>query len=330
MLKRLPRMTEKALGYAGPLFSVGLLVLAAACGPSGPGDGERGLGDVPPDESSAPLLVYTVNYPLAYFAERIGGELVDVRFPAPPNVDPALWSPDAETVATYQQADLILLNGAAYAGWVDRASLPSSRMVTTTDGVRDRFVVVEDALTHSHGPEGEHAHGEIASITWLDAGVAVEQARAILTAFAGARPDSVDGFDSRFRALERDLIDIDQQIAPLVAADPDRPLLASHPVYQYLAARYGMNLRSLHFEPDEPPGATGWRELRSLLDEHPAGWMLWEAEPLPETAAQLREIGVESVVFDPAGNRPAVGDYLSVMRENARSLQTAFADTAGG
>ena len=44
------------------------------------------------------LLVYVVNDPLKYFAERIGGDLVQVEFPAPPDVDPAFWSPDAATI----------------------------------------------------------------------------------------------------------------------------------------------------------------------------------------------------------------------------------------
>ena len=35
------------------------------------------------------LVVAAVNYPLAYMAERIGGDEVEVRFPAPPDVDPA-------------------------------------------------------------------------------------------------------------------------------------------------------------------------------------------------------------------------------------------------
>ena len=37
------------------------------------------------------LIVYTVNYPLYYFAERIGGEYIQVVLPAPPDVDPAFW-----------------------------------------------------------------------------------------------------------------------------------------------------------------------------------------------------------------------------------------------
>jgi zinc transport system substrate-binding protein len=67
-----------------------------------------------------------VNYPLQYFVQRIGGELVDVSFPAPRGVDPAEWMPDIDTVAEYQQADVILLNGAGYARWLRRMSLPAA------------------------------------------------------------------------------------------------------------------------------------------------------------------------------------------------------------
>ena len=40
------------------------------------------------------LLVYTVNYPLQSFAERIAGEHAEVHFPAPARIDPAFWEPD--------------------------------------------------------------------------------------------------------------------------------------------------------------------------------------------------------------------------------------------
>ena len=303
------------------------LFTVSGCGRTDGSAATKGFEETPAGGSSAPLLVYTVNYPLAYFAERIGDEFVNVRFPAPPGVDPARWSPDVETISAYQAADLILLNGAGYAAWVDRASLPASRLVVTTRGVRDRFILVDDAVTHSHGPEGEHAHGRIASATWLDIGLAVEQARAIRDAFVAARPDSVAGFDTRFRELERDLIDLDQEIAALVSAGPRLPLLSAGPIYPYLAARYGLSLQTAPFEPGERPSASDWRVLGSILAEHPARWMIWETEPLPETAARLRELGIEGLVFDPAANRPMTGDYLSVMRENVSGLKRVFSSS---
>ena len=54
------------------------------------------------------LQIYAVNYPLAYFAERVAGDLADVTFPAPPGADPAFWMPDADTIADYQAAGLSL------------------------------------------------------------------------------------------------------------------------------------------------------------------------------------------------------------------------------
>ena len=82
------------------------LAFVSACTGDSPNTGETSAGSAP--VTGAPLIVYTVNYPLRYFAERIGGRLVDVRFPAPSHLDPALWIPDVETVSAYQGADLFL------------------------------------------------------------------------------------------------------------------------------------------------------------------------------------------------------------------------------
>jgi zinc transport system substrate-binding protein len=50
-------------------------------------------------DSSDKLVIYTVNYPLKYFAERIGGEHAEVVFPAPAGVDPAYWMPERKTIS---------------------------------------------------------------------------------------------------------------------------------------------------------------------------------------------------------------------------------------
>jgi len=267
------------------------------------------------------LLVYAVNYPLAYFAGRIGGDAVRVELPVPGEVDPAFWTPEAESILAFQRADLILLNGAGYAGWVRNATLPASRMVDTSRGFEDRFIVVESDVTHSHGPEGEHTHGETAFTTWLDPTLAVAQAAAVREALIAARPGGDVLFGEGYAALEADLLTLDGTLEELAAGLSDQPLLASHPVYQYLARRYGLNLKSVHFEPDELPDEKSWRELEELLREHPAKLMLWEGQPLEETATRLQEMGVGIVVFDPCGNRPAAGDYLAIMRNNVESLK---------
>jgi len=270
------------------------------------------------------LTIYVVNYPLQYFAQRIAGEHAEVTFPTTGDEDPALWQPTIEIIAGYQQADLILLNGANYAKWVDRVSLPHRKLVDTSASFRDHYIHVKAGTTHSHGPGGDHSHTGTAFTTWLDFNQAAEQARAIADAMTRKQPALEEVFVRNFTALEADLLALDKLIQSIVATRPDLPLMASHPVYQYFQRRYGLNLQSVMWEPGEVPGEVQWTGLERILKEHPARWMIWESEPHPQSVKRLRGMGVESIVFNPAANRSEAGDFLSVMRQNVTHLQRVF------
>ena len=300
---------------------VGALALALLMVVIGCGDGAS--QDAGGTVEAAVLGVHVVNYPLQYFAERIGGDLVHVEFPAPDDVDPAFWQPDLEDLSGYQEADLVLLNGAGYAKWLNNVSLRSSSLVDSSAGFRERLIAVDNLETHSHGPQGEHEHGGLAFTTWLDLRLAVEQARAIEAALGDAMPAAAERFYSGLESLERDLLDLDRALREMVEGR-NVPLLGSHPVYQYLAQGYGLEIESVHFEPHEFPGETAWRELQALLERTPARWMLWEGRPLDRTAQRLQELGVGSLVFDPCGNRPGDGDFLTVQRANLENLRQVF------
>jgi len=277
-----------------------------------------------PRSGNAKPIVYVVNYPLGYFAERIGGELIDVRFPAPAGVDPAFWKPSAETIIVYQNADLILLNGAAYAKWVPNATLPEARVVNTTAALQAEYIELSDALLHAHGPDGEHSHAGTAFTTWLDPLMAVEQARAVKNAIQQLLPERAKELESRFTGLEADLRELDRQMQELANKKGETLLVASHPVYQYLARRYKLQLQSVHWEPDEIPNADALKSLDTLLKQHSAKWMIWEGTPVDDSVKMLNEKGIQSIVFAPCGNVPQAGDYLSVMRDNLRNLRSIF------
>ncbi len=294
-----------------------LLIVLSSCGGTGP-EPVVPVADDTPDR----LVVFTVNYPLAYFAERLGDDSVDVIFPAPVDEDPAYWSPDANTIAAYQGADLILLNGAGYAKWVERATLPTSKMVNTTAGATDRLLELAGTVTHSHGPEGEHEHQGWAFTTWLDPTIAADQARAVAAALQTELPDSGDIIEERLSEFEADLIALDKRLAAAAGAIGDDPLLFSHPVYQNLIHRYGFNGHQVHWEPDVEPDGKMWSELGHILGHNPARWMLWEGEPLEAIVSALAERDIASVVYSPCANKPAEGDWLTVMQGNAAALES--------
>ena len=320
------RIIDRATLLGIPL--IGLLLLPAGSGCSNSGSAPDGDAS-PGGARGAVIRVEAVNYPLRFLAERIGGERVEVSFRAPAGADPAFWSPDTGAIAAMQAADLVLLNGAGYERWIDRTSLPLSRLVDTSRGFRDRYLTVGRAVTHSHGPQGEHSHGEIAFTTWLDPIQAIEQAAAIRDAFKAARPLFQAEFERRFSGLESDLRALDRALEEAFGRLDGAPLLASHPVYQYLARRYRLHLESLHFEPDEPPAEQGWGELERVLTSHQARWMLWEKEPLAATADRLESLGIGIIVFDPCAGTPASGDLLTVLRDNANRVAAAARSSAG-
>ena len=148
-------------------------------------------------------VICTTNYPLQYFTARIAGGLADVRFPAPAGTDPAYWEPDTATIEAYQNADLTLLNGAGYEKWLERASLPPSRLVNTSASFEKDYIPLKGAVTHSHGPEGEHTHGGFASTIWLDPQLAQKQANSICDALVRLLPERRVSFEQNFRTGKR-------------------------------------------------------------------------------------------------------------------------------
>lgn len=267
------------------------------------------------------LIIYTTNYPLAYFAERIGGDHVNVEFPVPPDEDPAFWKPNDETVRQYQKADLIILNGAGYEKWTKKVSLTMLRTVDTSKAYKDKLISIETNVTHSHGPKGDHSHGGTAFTTWLDFSLAAQQAEAIYQALVRKMPAQKEYFARNFASLQDELLELDMQMMKIGDNLSETPLLASHPIYQYFARRYGLNIKMMMWEPDADPVPAEWKKLQETLADHPAKVMLWEDEPLAESSQRLKDLGIGSLVFAPCMNRPAEGDFLTVMHSNIANLK---------
>jgi zinc transport system substrate-binding protein len=298
------------------------VALAAALA-FGPSCGGTETDHTPDEFDDGPLSVYVVNFPLQYFAERIGGDHVEVAFPAPRDVDPAFWQPAPDVVAEFQSADLIVLNGAGYASWMRHATLPRKSLVDTASGFGDQLISQEDSMTHGHGPSGQHSHAGTAFTTWLDPTLATLQARAIAAAMIAHRPKLRTQFETGLAALEADLRELDSSLQRATRPLRSRALIFSHPVYQYFARRYELAGDSLHWEPDEMPAESEWRSLEARSGRDAVEILFFESAPLPEIEARLETLGIHVIVFKPAGRATGKGDWLAQMHENLRRLSKA-------
>jgi zinc transport system substrate-binding protein len=280
-----------------------------------------------------PLVIYTTFYPLEYLAERIGGEHVKVVCPCPADADPATWMPDDPTIQAYQEADLIVVNGASFESWIGKVTLPESRLVDTSAPYAEDFIMLEDAVTHSHGPSGAHAHEGIDGHTWLDPLIARGQADQILRALVKAAPVHKDAFNRNFDTLASDIDALNRRLVDLAPLFGKQFFLCSHPAYNYIGRRYGWQLKSYHFEPGDVPDDASIDNIRANMEENGARIILWESEPAPAVAARMESIGLANVVFRPCETldreaRASGDDYLVVMRRNVERLADAVGDLA--
>ena len=116
----------------------------------------------PPEQ----LSVMTTVYPLAYFVERIGGDLVEVENLIKPGVDAHDFEPTAEDVQRVSGADLLVANGLTLEPWMGRMlealgdDAPSA-VIEASSVIIERGALMESAEGGHHGEEEEgEDHGD--------------------------------------------------------------------------------------------------------------------------------------------------------------------------
>ena len=308
------------------LLLLPLLFLAACGGGSGPGPGRAPAsgpgGDGPP-------LVVTTFHPTEYLAARIAGDLATVVCDLPPGGDALFWTPDDGALRRMQGADLIVLNGAGMEAWREHVSLPEARVVDSSAAFAQRFLEFAQPLTHSHEPQGRsHTHQGLDAHVWMDPLNALEQARAIHAGLLGCLgslgEEARDILDGNLASLEAELRALHGSLAALEIPDGEH-LYASHPAYRYLAARHAWAVVDLDLDPRAPPDPATLGSVAESLERARGRILLWESEPLPAVAQGFADLGLESVVYDPAENPPAGADFLAIQRGNAQRLAAALA-----
>ena len=268
------------------------------------------------------LSIAAVNAPLASFAETLGGDAVEVIYPVPEGADAAFWRPPIAVISEIQQADIILLNGAEFAKWTAKTSLPRSRIVTTSAAFSDALIETTEGVTHSHGNEGEHSHTGLAALTWLDFDQATRQAEAVAEAIVRKRPDLETPVAEALATLRAELAALDARAITLGGAFGETPIIALHSGYEYFVRAYDLNLRQVTWPQGEDPDTAMLSDLEDLLADHPAKLALWPDPPTKAAAEALESRGIPSVVLPTGANIKA--DFVEAMTAGLDALEAAI------
>jgi len=192
---------------------------------------------------------------LGDMVERIGGERVTVTTLVGPDGDTHVYVPTPADARAVSEAQVLVANGLAFEGWLDRlvdASDFDGTHVAATEGIEP--IAYEEGDDHDESeakvetreqPEGEHDdehHGAFDPHAWQSLDLAVTYVDNITAALARTDPSNATRFYRNRAAYVAEIEALDAEIREIVAglSAERRTVVTSHDAFQYLARDYGL------------------------------------------------------------------------------------------
>ncbi len=274
-------------------------------------------------------------YPMAFLAERIGGEHVNVTSLTQPGQEPHDLEISAKQTAQLQESDAALyLTGLQPS--VDEA-IGQAELKTKIDAAQLTSLETHaDEDGHEHGHEDEHAddHGHAHEAgknphVWLDPVKYAEVAEGVGAAFAKADPDHAADYRKNAEALVGELGDLDARFEAGLKNRATDVFITTHAAFGHLAERYGLTEEAINgLDPESEPSGARVKELERIAKADGVTTVFYETLVSDRTAKTLAsDAGLKTDVLDPLEGITDASrgdDYFQVMEANLAALRKAL------
>jgi zinc transport system substrate-binding protein len=277
-----------------------LLVLGAvACG-----------GDT---DSASGVEVAASFYPLAFVAEEVGEDLVEVGNLTPPGAEPHDLELTPGQVRALAEADLVVHLGGGFQPTVEDA-------IADLDGDVVEALASQDDLLEASASEAEQV---VDPHVWLDPQRTALIARAVSDRLGKVDPDNADAYRANSEDLQSRLQELDDEYREGLAECERRSIVTSHEAFGYLAGAYRLEQVGIAgIDPEAEPTPQRLAEVADFVDAEGVTTIFFEVLVPPDVAETLaREAGVRTARLDPLEGPPEAGDYFSAMRANLEALR---------
>ncbi|WP_055689185.1 metal ABC transporter solute-binding protein, Zn/Mn family [Streptomyces prasinus] len=284
-------------------------------------------------------------YPMAFLAERIGGDHVNVTSLTQPGQEPHDLEISAKQTAQLEVADAALhlkglqptvdeaIGQSGVKTKIDAATLTTLE----THGAEDGHGHEDGHAEEDHAHEGEDGHEGHSHETeggkdphvWLDPVKYAEVAEGVGQAFEKADPDHAADYRKNTETLVGELNELD---ATLEAGLKDRKtdvFITTHASFGYFAERYGLSEEAINgLDPESEPSAARVKELARTAKADGVTTVFYETLVSDDTAKTVaKDAGLKTDVLDPLEGITDASrgdDYFEVMQSNLKALQTAL------
>ncbi|MFG2277737.1 metal ABC transporter substrate-binding protein [Streptomyces asoensis] len=270
-------------------------------------------------------------YPMAFLAERIGGDHVHVTSLTEPGQEPHDLEISAKQTAALQESDAVLYLKNLQPS-VDDA-VAQSEIKTKIDAASLTTLEKHGNEVGGHAAEhDDHENEELAGLDphiWLDPVRYSQVAEGVGKAFEKADPDHAADYRTNTAALVKELGALNTQFVNGLADTKTKVFVTTHAAFGYLAERYGLTEESISgLDPESEPSAARVKELEKMARADGVTTVFYETLVSDKTAKTIAsDANLRTDVLDPIEGiteKSRGKDYFSVQQANLKALQTAL------
>ncbi|WP_442894555.1 zinc ABC transporter substrate-binding protein AztC [Bradyrhizobium sp. AZCC 1588] len=271
---------------------------------------------------------------IADFARHVGGDRIDVRSLVGANGDPHVYEPRPADVRTIAAADIVLVNGLRFEGFLRRlieASGTKAPVVELTKGVQP---LKSTEQAHHHGRSGHHHHhGDYDPHAWQAVPNARIYVKNIVDAFCSIDPPGCTTYEANAKAYDATLSVLDDEIRTTIAPIPPRKriVITAHDAFGYFAHEYGLTFlapEGLSTDAEAPASDIASLIRQIKRDKVAAVFVENITDPrLVQRIAAETGSKVGGELYSDALSRPdgPAATYVDMMKHNASTIRKAIA-----
>ena len=262
------------------------------------------------------IKVFVSILPQVSFAERVGGECVDVSVMVGPGQSPATYEPRPKQMAELNKARLYFRVGVPFEDvWMERISKanPNMKVIDTRRGIE----LLSMNARHRHEDEAHHHHGTGIKDPhiWLSPRLVKIQAQNMCTALIAEDFAHRSYYESNLTAFQADLDELDSEISKILKPIETRKFMVFHPALGYFARDYALEEIPIQRQGKEPSA----KILADLIEQAKEEGIkvVFVQQQFGHASAEMivRAIGGKVVYIDPLAK-----DYLENMRKIAETF----------
>jgi zinc/manganese transport system substrate-binding protein len=260
---------------------------------------------------------------LGDMVSRVGGDLVDVRVIVGPNADAHVYEPKPVDAAALSQAQVFVVNGLGFEGWMDRftgATAFTGATIIASRGVATRKMQEDGAdITDPHA--------------WQNLANGVVYVKNIADGLCQASPADCGKFRANAQSYSAEISKLDGDVKAQVAAIPGakRKVITTHEAFGYFGDAYGIAFLAPEGISTESEASA--KDVAALIDQirkEKVTALFVENMSDPRLIAQIAsETGVKrgGELYSDALSEPdqGAGTYLEMFMHNVAALVPAMA-----